>query len=96
MKPKSIILDTGFLIALLNERDAYHLKALSLRDTIEHKKWFTTWLVLTEACYVLQSRGKSQSIPLLLKLSENGSLNLYHFTLQMIPRMIALLQKYAI
>ena len=47
-----ILVDTGFIYALLDRDDAWHARALSASKTIE-EGWITTWPVLTEAVHLI-------------------------------------------
>jgi uncharacterized protein len=48
-----IIIDTGYLLALLDRRDAWHARAYELRHTAD-EGWITTSPVLTECAHLLQ------------------------------------------
>ncbi len=50
-----LIVDAGFLIALLDKNDAHHARALPFAAT-HTEGWITTWSVLTEATYFLANR----------------------------------------
>ena len=47
------IVDTGPLVALLNLRDAYHVWARDLLDTVEPPLW-TCEAVISEACHLVR------------------------------------------
>jgi len=44
---RSVFLDTGIFVALLNRRDRWHLQAATLFDG-ERPKWSTSYLVVSE------------------------------------------------
>jgi predicted nucleic acid-binding protein len=48
-----IAIDTGFLFALADRRDAWHQRAIAKAGTAD-EGWITTWPVLTETCHLLQ------------------------------------------
>ncbi|WP_017841812.1 type II toxin-antitoxin system VapC family toxin [Methylotuvimicrobium buryatense] len=50
-----VIADTGFWYALLNKDDVYHHKAVDMLSWID-AGLISTWPVITETCYFLQSR----------------------------------------
>ena len=50
-----IIADTGFWYALLNEDDRYHQEATNALKQLD-SPLCSTWPVITEVCYLLQSR----------------------------------------
>lgn len=49
----TIIIDTGFFVALGSLTDQYHNKAMDKLDEIDDKKWITTWPVLGKVCYIV-------------------------------------------
>lgn len=53
---KQIIVDAGPLVALCCKTDQYHQWAMSMVDTLP-LPWYTSELVIAEACYLLLSAG---------------------------------------
>nr|WP_223805815.1 hypothetical protein [Pseudanabaena sp. UWO310] len=51
-----LIVDTGFLLALANRKDAAHQSATQLFQKLENEEFITTWCVVTETCYLMQKR----------------------------------------
>lgn len=47
-----ILVDTGFIYALLDKDDAWHERAVAASKTID-EGWITTWPVLTEAVHLI-------------------------------------------
>ena len=65
-----IIADTGFWVALLDRRDNLHQKARVCAAQI-HEPLITTLPVITEVCYLLQTRcGPKLSVEFLLAQQE--------------------------
>ena len=89
-----IIIDAGFLIALLNRKDHYHKKAKELIRKLPRKRWISTWLVITEVSHILVKQGAPTAVRGLLDLCENGGINLFHLESNHIPRLRELLKKY--
>ncbi|NEQ40505.1 MAG: PIN domain-containing protein [Okeania sp. SIO3I5] len=54
-----IIVDTGFWIALFNDKDQYHKSAQETLAQYPHETLITTWCVLTECCHLLLQRSPS-------------------------------------
>lgn len=54
-----IIVDTGFWVALFNDKDQYHHSAQQTLAQYPHEPLITTWSVLTESCYLLLQRSPS-------------------------------------
>lgn len=46
-----IIVDTGFWVALFNNKDQYHLIAQQTLAQYSSQPLITTWCVLTESCH---------------------------------------------
>jgi uncharacterized protein len=57
-----IIVDTGFWVALFNDKDQYHQKAQQTLAKYSHEPLITTWCVLTESCHLLLQRSSSTYI----------------------------------
>lgn len=95
MGHKELIIDAGFLVALLSKADQYHKKALNLRKVIDNRKWITTWPVLTEVCHLLASRGFHHMIEALLRMHEKGGYDIFPLTMHHVPKMISLFEMYA-
>lgn len=88
----TLIIDTGFFIALFSSADQFHAKALKLRKSIDKKKWITTWPVITEVCHLLISRGIS--LTSFLQFHENGGFDLFPLSSKHMSQMIKALEKY--
>ncbi|MEA5537077.1 type II toxin-antitoxin system VapC family toxin [Crocosphaera sp. XPORK-15E] len=54
-----IIVDTGFWVALFNDKDQYHQNAQQTLAQYSYEPLITTWSVLTESCYLLLQRSPS-------------------------------------
>lgn len=91
---KELIIDTGFFIALFSSKDQYHKKALQLRETIDQRKWITTWPVLTEVCHLLMSRGVSHEVPRLLQIYEVGGFDIFPLSITHISKLIEAFNRY--
>jgi predicted nucleic acid-binding protein len=89
-----IITDTGFWLALIDEKDAYHPAANQAFQTYD-EPLITTWAVMTETCYLLLDRKGVQAQ---LKFIDGYSQNLFAvFDLELHHgiRIAQLMQKYA-
>ncbi len=89
----TLIIDTGYLVALFSKKDRFHKAALALRPQIEDKAWVTTWPVITETCHLLQSL-QTNLTPSLLTLCERKILNLFELRLEHFSRIKSLMAKY--
>jgi uncharacterized protein len=91
---KELIIDSGFLIALLNKNDHFHRKAFKLIKLLPNKKWVSTWAVVTEVSYMLVKERLFVELQRLLNLCENGGLTLFHIDTHHISRLKQLMEKY--
>lgn len=88
-----IIVDTGFLIALVDRRDQYHSKALPWIDSAA-EGWITTWAVITEAYYMLGERVSVDAAMDLIKECDSGSITIWDIPPAQLTHMRKLLLKY--
>jgi len=91
---QSILVDTGYFIALYNRNDSDHSQAVALSKTIT-SPLVTTWPVVTETHYLLQSRLTSGEVSLFYRLLEGQFISLFQLTSQHIPRIRHLQEQYA-
>lgn len=90
----SIIVDTGFWYALLNENDHFHNKAIHALKQLD-SSLCCTWPVITETSYLLQSRlGQKVACEFLAAYSE-GLYQIYNLTAVQMQRIVSLMKKYA-
>lgn len=66
--------DTHFIVALTNERDAHHRAALALADELEGQPLLTTTAVLLEIGNALARGGKRRAIQVLDELMASEEL----------------------
>jgi len=52
----TLIVDTGYWLALANRRDDNHQSATLLFQKLQNAEFITTWCVVTETCYLMQKR----------------------------------------
>ena len=81
------IVDTGFLVALLNEGDAHHRWAAGLLPSLRGP-WVTAEACVSEAVFLLEETGRV-SVERLLAWLEQGLLESQHF----LPEELAAVQK---
>jgi uncharacterized protein len=89
-----ILVDTGFLYALLDKDDAWHARAKDAAGTIQ-EKWITTWPVLTEAVHLITRwLGVEPATALMQDIAE-GDIALWELTPQAVRAVPALMKRYA-
>ena len=89
-----IIADTGFWVALLNQRDDFHAVAKASAARI-NERLVTTWPVVTEVCHLLQTRvGQHRSVQF-LQAHEDKLFQLFPLQDAELLRMAKLMERYA-
>jgi uncharacterized protein len=88
-----IIVDTGFLIALVDRRDQHHAKAMLWCDSASDG-WITSWAVITEAYYMIGERLSVEAALDLIKECDGGSIQIWDVPLAQLSHMRKLLTKY--
>ena len=89
-----IAIDTGFLVALLDKRDAWHARAWDMRDTAV-LGWITTWPVLTECCHLLQRALGADYVVGLMEDVASGGIQVWQLPEAQLARIPPLMRKYA-
>jgi uncharacterized protein len=86
----SLVVDTGFLVALYLRGDSLHEQAVQFLQN-SRAPLLTASPVVVEACHFLNTRGKVE----LLKWIEKGGLNVVELPIDAYPALAAHLEKYA-
>src|SRR2546427_8116908 len=86
----SVLVDAGFVIALLSRRDRHHTWAVAQSPSLP-PPWKTCDAVLSEAFHLLGSRGR----PALSALLRRGAAVLAFDLAEELDRVLSLMQKYA-
>ena len=87
---RSIIVDTGPLVALFHARDQHHEAAKAVLES-SPAVLVTTWPVITEACHFLGQAAKRA----LLTFIRRGALRLESLSVDDVPGLDDLLARYA-
>ncbi|QLH36588.1 MAG: hypothetical protein HWD61_10980 [Parachlamydiaceae bacterium] len=93
MPQKELIIDTGFLL-LCGQKMTNFIKALSLREIVNDRKWITTWPVITEVCHLLAKRNAPYLIPNIFKIYENGGYEIFGISQYHVSKLLKILEKY--
>lgn len=89
-----ILADTGFFIALGNNGDRYHSRAIQVISTLR-EPLITTYPVITETSYLLaRDAGLSVQFEFLTEVA-NGTFPVFDFQRQHLSRMVELMRRYA-
>lgn len=85
-----LIIDTGFLIAILNKRDRHHQRAVESADLYDHRPWVTTWPIITETIHLLPTRLGIQ----LLEAQRDGLFHIFPIDPKDMERIVVLMKRY--
>jgi uncharacterized protein len=89
-----ILADTGFFIALGNNGDRYHSRAIQVISTLR-EPLITTYPVMTETSYLLaRDAGLAVQFEFLTEVA-NGTFPVFDFQRQHLFRMVELMRRYA-
>lgn len=93
MNKNLIIADTGFWLALANNKDKYH-QSVKKCYQFYYPKLITTHFVITETCQLLLLEIGTDAQIRFLKSWQIDAFEVFHFEKQQLPRLIELMQKY--
>ena len=89
-----ILVDTGFLYALLDRDDSWHARSVAAADAIA-EAWITTWPVLTKTTYLIgRWLGASAAMALMQDVA-HGDIHVWDVPLAARGRIPALMKRYA-
>ena len=89
-----IAVDSGFLFALADRTDPWHMRAMAAVPSQE-EGWITTWAVLTETCHLYHARiGTAPAVALMEDVAA-GAIQLWTPTGPALLGLPALMRKYA-
>jgi uncharacterized protein len=90
-----IIVDTGFWLALADQRDRYHQQAKQALKRHDREPLITTWCVVTETCYLLLKRKGNDAQINFVKSLHNGVFNVFNLEEHHGDRIAELMEKYS-
>ena len=86
-------LDTGIVIALINERDQYHQQALDLADIYEQYLLVITDAVFLEIANALSRNYKQEAIQVIEELNSSENVEVVRLTPELFERAFDLYKK---
>lgn len=92
--PNTVIVDTGFWYALIDRKDNHHARAVTVLESLQ-ASLLSTWPVMTETSYLLQSRLGNPTAIQFLRSVTKGLVQLYDFSSAQTTRMTVLMEKYS-
>jgi predicted nucleic acid-binding protein len=89
-----IIVDTGFWLALADQKDTYHQRAKQVLRKYD-EPLITTWCVVTETCYLLLKRKGVNAQISFIKSLDDGLFTVFDLEDRYADRIGKLMAKYA-
>lgn len=89
-----VIVDTGFWLALANQRDRHHQVAVERMGEIV-EPLVTTWPVMTETCHLLLSRLGAASQAKFVQSYAEGAFEVFGLAFEHARRVAELMARYA-
>lgn len=91
----SLIVDSGFWVALANKKDKHHLLAKQALSRFSDFVFVVTWPIIVEASHLLQKRVGFKAQMSFLQGIESGGAEIFHIdTIRYLGDMNILMQKY--
>ena len=90
----TIVADTGFWLALTDNRDPHH-EAARLALEKYNQPLITTWCVMTETCYLLLTRRGAYAQAKFIDTYKSNLFSVFNLESKHGPEIARLLQKYA-
>ena len=89
-----IVVDTGFWLALVDQKDTYHQRA---KQTLKqyNETLITTWCVVTETCYLLLTRKGVKAQTAFINSLNQGLFTVFNLEIHHTSRITQLMEKYA-
>jgi uncharacterized protein len=89
-----IIVDTGFWLALVDQKDTYHQRA---KQTLKqyNETLITTWCVVTETCYLLLTRKGVKAQTAFINSLDQELFTVFNLEIHHTSRITQLMEKYA-
>lgn len=93
---KQVIIDTGFLVALFQEDDTEHLRALQVEQELGDEWQFVSSLfVIQETCWIISSRSDHRSVITFMEHIRDGFLLIPALPQDWIEKALTILSKYS-
>lgn len=89
-----IFVDSGFVIALINQRDQYYNQALQLADHFEHSPLLTTDAVLLEIGNALSRSHKQEAAAIIEYFLTSVEVEVVHLNARLLNQALVLYRKY--
>jgi predicted nucleic acid-binding protein len=89
-----IFVDSGFVIALINQRDQYHDQALQLADRFENSPLLTTDAVLLEIGNALSRSHKQEAAAIIEYFLTSAEVEVVHLNAMLLNQALVLYRTY--
>lgn len=93
---KNILVDTGFWLALNNEKDQHHKKAMDwlIKNQEKNFRFATTWVVMCESFFLIKNFVGYRKAISLFESYSRSEYDIYDIEKESIQRAIEVLKKY--
>lgn len=91
---KQIFIDTGFIIALIHQKDQYHYQALELFRKYEDSLFITTDVILLEFGNACSRHSKIQAIQIIEDFQTSDNVDIVLLTQQLFQKGFELYKQY--
>lgn len=88
-----VLVDTGFWVALVNNKDRHHNRAKSVLHDLD-SPLITTWPVLTETMHLLLGRLGARAQSQFVENLAKGNIEIFPLLFNHLPRIKSLVKKY--
>jgi hypothetical protein len=92
---EQLFVDTGYIIALINETDRNHGQALALADKYDGYPLVTTDAVLLEIGNALSRIGRSQAVEIINYFQQAAEVTLVHLNPMLFRAAVRMFEQYA-
>ena len=89
----SIIVDTGFWLALANRKDTYHEASKRALEQVR-EPLICTWPVVTETCHLITARLGVDAELSFIEAANRGAFTIFDLTAAHLPRIRELIERY--
>ena len=94
MKNHKLMVDAGFLFALLSKSDLHHLSAQKIKNQMRERQWVSTWPVITEVVHLLIKREHGKTVDTFMEFCKKGGIEIFQLNLSHLPKLQGYMKKY--
>jgi predicted nucleic acid-binding protein len=92
--PESVFVDTGYILALVNENDQHHAEALVLSERYDGQPVIVTDAVLLEIGNALSRMARDAAVQIIQDLRESQGATVVHLTPELFDAALAMYRRH--